>query len=142
MTGKIVSANSRPWFSHYEPDVPSTIDVPDITLHELFEAAVRDYPGNTATIFFGQRLTYAQLDEQANRFAAGLQSIGVRRGERVALILPNCPQFLIALYGTLKAGAVALPTNPLYLQRELKGQFNDAGVETVIALNIIGQRVQ
>src|SRR5438552_3161507 len=101
--------DERPWFSHYEADVPTTIDVPDIALHELFEAAVRDYPNNTATIFFRQRLTYAQLDEQANRFAAGLQSIGVKQGERIAIILPNCPQFLIALYGALKAGAVALP---------------------------------
>lgn len=120
----------------------ATIDLPDFTLQGMFEASVRDYASNTATIFFGQRLTYARLDEQANRFAAGLQSLGVRQGDRVAIILPNCPQFLIALYGTLKAGAVALPTNPLYVQRELKTQFNDAGVETVIALNIIGPRVQ
>ncbi len=134
--------HDSPWFSHYEPDVPSTIDIPNITLHGLFEATVRDYPTNTATIFFGQRLTYAQLDEQANRFAAGLQSLGVGQGDRVAIILPNCPQFLIALYGALKAGAVALPTNPLYVQRELKNQFNDADVGTVIALDIIGPRVQ
>ena len=133
---------NRPWYAHYEPDVPTAIDIPNITLHEFFEQAAREWPNNVATIFFGKRLTYAQLDEQANRFAAGLQSIGVKPGERVAIILPNCPQFLIALYGVLKAGAVALPTNPLYVQRELKGQFNDAGVETVIALNIIGPRVQ
>jgi long-chain acyl-CoA synthetase len=133
---------SRPWFAHYEPDVPTTIDVPDITLHEFFEGAARESPGNVATIFFGEKLTYTQLDEQANRFAAGLQSMGVKAGERVAIILPNCPQFLIALYGVLKAGAVALPTNPLYVQRELKWQFNDAGVETVIALNIIVPKVQ
>jgi long-chain acyl-CoA synthetase len=138
----MTEVRERPWFAHYEPDVPTAIDVPNISLHEFFEDAVRQWPDNVATIFFGKRLTYAQLDEQANRFAAGLQSIGVEPGERVAIILPNCPQFLIALYGVLKAGAIALPTNPLYVQRELKGQFNDAGVETVIALNIIGPRVQ
>jgi long-chain acyl-CoA synthetase len=132
----------RPWHAQYEPQVPVAPEIPNVTLHEMLERTVRDYPNNTATIFFGKRLTYAQLDEHANRFAAGLQSLGVRRGDKVALILPNCPQFIIALYGTLKAGAVVLPTNPLYVQRELRGQFNDAGVETVVALNIIGPRVQ
>src|SRR5437762_1020082 len=132
----------RPWFNHYEPQVPRAIEVPDITLQEFFEAAAQGYPNNTATIFFGRRMTYAQLDDHANRFAAALQSLGVQKGDRVALILPNCPQFLIALYGALKAGAVVLPTNPLYVQRELRKQFNDAGVETVVALNIIGPRVQ
>jgi long-chain acyl-CoA synthetase len=132
----------RAWLKHYEPEVPAAVEVPEITLHELFENTVRDYPDNTATIFFGERLTYRQLDDQAGRFAAALQSLGVKRGDRVAIILPNCPQFIIALFGALKAGAVVLPTNPLYVQRELRNQFNDAGVETVIALNIIGPRVQ
>lgn len=132
----------RPWFAHYEPEVPTTLDLPDLTLPEFFEATARDYPNYTATIFFGKRLTYAQLDEQASRFAAGLQSLGVKPGDRVAIILPNCPQFLIAMFGALKAGAVVLPTNPLYVERELKEQFNDAGVETVVALNIIGPKVQ
>jgi len=132
----------RPWHSHYEPQVPVSPEIPDITLHELFERTVLDYPNNTATIFFRRRMTYAQVDEHANRFAAGLQSLGVKRGDRVALILPNCPQFLIALYGALKAGAVVLPTNPLYVPRELRQQFNDAGVETVVALDIIGPKVQ
>jgi long-chain acyl-CoA synthetase len=132
----------RPWQAQYEPQVPLAPEIPAITLHEMFERTVRDYPNNTATIFFGKRLTYAQLDDHANRFAAGLQSLGVKQGDRVALILPNCPQFIIALYGALKAGAVVLPTNPLYVQRELRGQFNDAGVETVVALNMIGPKVQ
>jgi long-chain acyl-CoA synthetase len=131
-----------PWFAHYEPEVPTTLDLPDLTLPEFFEATARDYPNYTATIFFGKRLTYAQLDEQASRFAAGLQSLGVKPGDRLAIILPNCPQFLIAMFGALKAGAVVLPTNPLYVERELKEQFNDARVETVVALNIIGPKVQ
>ncbi len=131
-----------PWLGHYEPQVPSTIEVPPITLHEFFERTVRDYPGNTATIFFDERLTYAQLDEHAERFASGLQSIGVAQGDRVAIILPNCPQFLIALYGALKAGAVAIPLNPSYVGRELHEIFNDAGVETVVTLNTGALRVQ
>jgi long-chain acyl-CoA synthetase len=87
-------------------------------------------------------MTYGQLNEQANRFAAGLQGLGVKQGDRVAIILPNCPQFMVALFGALKAGAVAMPLNPAYVARELRGQFNDAGVEIVVALNTVAPRVQ
>ncbi|MFL5734666.1 MAG: long-chain-fatty-acid--CoA ligase [Chloroflexia bacterium] len=132
---------TSPWLAHYEPQVPQSPVIPNITLHELFEATVHSYPHNTATIFFGARLTYAQLDDHANRLAAGLQSLGVTRGERVGLLLPNCPQFIIALYAALKAGAVVVPANPLYTQRELRNQFNDSGVETVIALDTLAPRV-
>jgi long-chain acyl-CoA synthetase len=131
-----------PWFAHYEAEVPPEIIIPHVSLHEFFEATVRDYPNNVATLFFGERLTYAQIDDQANRFAAALQSLGVQQGDRVALVLPNCPQFLIALFGALKAGAVVAPMNPAYTARELRNQFNDAGVETVVALNSAAPRVQ
>jgi long-chain acyl-CoA synthetase len=134
--------SARPWLAHYEPQVPAVPDIPDILLHELFERTATAYPDNVATIFFGQRLTYGALDEQAGRFAAGLQSLGVARGERVGLLLPNCPQFLIALYGALKAGALVVPANPLYTPRELRNQFNDSGVQTVITLNTLAPRVQ
>ena len=137
-----VDANEKAWFTHYEPEVPRTLEVPDIALHELFERTVAEYPQNTATIFFGERLTYAQLDEQANLFASGLQGLGVAAGDRVAIILPNCPQFLVAIFGVLKAGAVAIPLNPAYVARELKTQFADAGVTTVVALNVVAPRVQ
>src|SRR3954451_13519272 len=134
--------NYRPWFDHYEPEVPPTVEIPDVPLHGLLEATVREYPENVATIFYGRRLTYAQLDEQVNRFASGLQAMGVGPGDRVAIILPNCPQFVIALFGVLKVGAVAVPTNPLYTPRELRNQFNDGGIATVIALNTVAPRVQ
>jgi long-chain acyl-CoA synthetase len=135
------TGKARPWFAHYEAEVPRKMEVPDVTLHEFFERVAVEYPANVATIFFRQRLTYGQLDEQANRFAAGLQGLGVQPGDRVAIILPNCPQFMVALFGVLKAGAVAMPLNPAYVARELKGQFNDAGVETVIAINTVAPRV-
>lgn len=131
-----------PWLAAYEPEVPHDFAPPDLTLHGLFENTAREYPGNTATIFFGARLTYAQLDDQANRFASALQSLGVRQGDRVAIVLPNCPQFLIALFGALKVGAVAIPLNPAYVPRELAVQFTDAGVETVVTLNTNAARVQ
>jgi long-chain acyl-CoA synthetase len=131
-----------PWLASYEPEVPPDFSPPDLTLHDLLEKSAREYPNNTATVFFGARLTYAQLDDQANRFASALQSLGVQRGDRVAIVLPNCPQFLIALFGALKAGAIAIPLNPAYVPRELTAQFTDAGVETVVTLNTNAARVQ
>ncbi|HYP20726.1 MAG TPA: long-chain fatty acid--CoA ligase [Chloroflexia bacterium] len=131
-----------PWQAHYEAQVPPEIEVPGLTLHEFFERTARDYPNNIAAIFFSRRLTYAQLDEQANRFASGLQALGVQPGDRVAILLPNCPQFLIALFGALKAGAVAIPLNPVYVSRELRQVFNDADVRTVVALNVLLPRLE
>lgn len=131
-----------PWLAHYETQVPLTIEVPEITLHEFFERTVRDHPNNIATIFFTRRLTYAQLDEQADRFAAGLQALGIQAGDRVAILLPNCPQFLVALFGVSKVGAVAIPLNPMYVSRELRQIFNDADVQTVVALNVLVPRLQ
>lgn len=134
--------SARPWFAHYEPEVPHTVELPDVTLHAFLERVAGEYPGNVATIFFGEKLTYGQLNEQANRFAAGLQALGVRPGDRVAIILPNCPQFMVVLFGALKAGAVAVPLNPSYTPEELREQFNDVGVETVVALNTVTPRVR
>ncbi len=122
------------WLKHYEPEVPHTIDYPDKPLHWALEEAARKYPDNAATIFFGAKLTYHELNEQANRFAAALAALGVKKGDRVSIHLPNCPQFPIAYYGTLKAGGVVVPTNPLYVEREIERQLNDSGAETIVTL--------
>jgi long-chain acyl-CoA synthetase len=133
--------SERPWIAHYELEVPHTVEVPDVTLHGFFERVAGEYPSNVATIFFGEKLTYGQLNEQASRFAAGLQGLGVRPGDRIAIILPNCPQFMVVLFGALKAGAVAVPLNPSCTPGELREQLNDSGVETVVALNTVAPRV-
>ncbi|MFQ5874329.1 MAG: AMP-binding protein, partial [Dehalococcoidia bacterium] len=112
------------WLKHYEPEVPPTIEYPEKPLHWALEEAARKYPDNTATIFLGAKLTYRELDELASRFAAALSDLGVKKGDRVSVHLPNCPQFVIAYYGTLKAGGVVVPTNPLYVEREIEHQFN------------------
>ena len=90
---------------------------------------------DVATIFFGAKLTYRALNESANRFAHALLNLGLQRGDRVALMLPNCPQFLIAFYGALKAGAVVTAINPLYTPRELTYQLNDADAATLVTLS-------
>jgi long-chain acyl-CoA synthetase len=126
---------SKPWLAHYEAGVPEALQYPTVPLHGLLEQTAARYPERVATIFFGAKLTYRALDEAANRFAHALLGFGVQREERVALILPNCPQFLIAFYGALKAGATVTAANPLYTPRELTHQLNDAGVETLVTLS-------
>ncbi|MBP7600970.1 MAG: long-chain fatty acid--CoA ligase [Thermoflexales bacterium] len=126
---------ARPWISHYEEGVPSSLAYPDQPLQHFLEGAARAHPDRVATVFFKGKLTYAQLNAQADRFAAGLQSLGVKAGDRVAVFLPNSPQFIIAFYGALKAGAVVVPTNPLYTADELARQVNDSGADTLVCLS-------
>ena len=136
-------ATERPWWKHYDPGVPRTLTYPAVPLQQFLSDTAARHPRSIATIFgavVGHRLiegslTYAELDRLADRFAAGLQSLGVRKGDRVALLLPNCPQFVIAFYGALRAGAVVVPCNPLYTAPELRRQLADSGTETLVALS-------
>ncbi|TMG52977.1 MAG: hypothetical protein E6H84_13025, partial [Chloroflexi bacterium] len=133
----------RPWLKQYDPGVPHTLDYPAVPLQQFLTDTAARHPRAVATVFgvvVGHRLiegslTYAELDRLADHFAAGLQSLGVRKGDRVALLLPNCPQFVIAFYGALRAGAVVVPCNPLYTAPELRRQLADSGTETLVALS-------
>jgi len=126
----------RPWYKKWPQTVPQVIEVPDIALHELLRRSTREHGDRPALTFYGLTMTYRQLDEAADRFAAGLRKIGVRPGERVSLLLPNTPHFVVAFFGVLRAGGIVVQTNPLYTPRELEQLYNDAGVETVIALDM------
>ncbi len=134
--------SEKPWVKFYDEGVPAHIDYPELTLPELLAASARKYPQRTATIFMGKALSYAQLDEAATRFAIALSRLGVEKGDRVALVLPNCPQFLIGYYGAMRLGAVVVPTNPMYVEREMEHQFKDAGVKAVLTLDLFYQRVR
>ena len=136
------SEYNHAWLNHYEPQVPHTLTIPDLTLPQLLEHTARAYPANVATIFFGEKLTYAQLNDHIDRLAAGLRSLGVKPNERVGVVLPNCPQFIIGLYAALKAGAIAVPLNPNSTARELHNHFIDAGVSTIIAADTPLDRIQ
>jgi long-chain acyl-CoA synthetase len=125
----------KPWLAHYEPGVPPTLEYPALPLHGLLEQTAERYPEQVATIFFGAKFTYRALDDAANRFAHALLNFGLKRGDRVALVLPNCPQFLISFYGALKAGAVVTAINPLYTPRELTYQCADSEAETLVTLS-------
>ncbi len=133
---------SRPWLRHYEPGVPHAITYPARPLQHLLDDAAERYPDRPAVTFFGRDLTYKTLRDLADRFAGGLQALGLRPGERVSLHLPNCPQFVIAYYGTLKAGGVVVPFNPLYVEREIAGQLADCGAAIAVTLDLFAGRVR
>src|SRR5438034_6713491 len=131
------------WEAAYDRGVPRRLTYPRLPLHTLLEQTASAHPDTPATVFGGAvggrcidaAMTYRNIDDLANRFAAGLQGLGVGKGDRVALVLPNCPQFVYAFFGALKAGAVVVPTNPLYTVRELHNQFADSGARVVVVLS-------
>lgn len=130
------------WLAHYDQGVPARLTYPDGPLQDLLETAARTHPDNIATIFFGARMTYREIEDESNRLAHALQKLGIGKGDRVALVLPNCPQFVVSYYAALKAGAVVVPTNPTYKPREFQHQFADAGVRLVITLNLFVPAIQ
>ena len=132
----------RIWHKHYDPGVPHDLIYPDAPLQELLEGAAKRHGKRTAIEFMGFTLTYQELLAQARRFASALQVQGVKKGDRVAIMLPNCPQFVIAFYGTMLAGAVAVNTSPLYVPRELEHQLKDSGAETLVMLNLFYPRFE
>jgi len=132
----------KPWVKSYEPGVPETVEIPTHTLHQSLSMAAEKYPNNTAIIFFDRKMTYRELDTAATRFAAALQGLGVKKGERVMIYMPNTPQFVIAFYGILRAGGIVVPTNPQYVPRELAYQANDSGTETLVALTMSWKNIR
>ncbi len=132
----------HPWIQHYEPGVPDHLTLPDRPLTWLLDFASHQYANQSALLYYGTRITYAQLSNQANRFAVGLQRLGIQKGDRVAIALPNIPQFPIAFYGALRAGAVVVPTNPLYTEHELQHQLADSGAKVIVMLDMYYPRLQ
>jgi len=132
---------ARPWLRHYPPDVPPTLSYPTHPLQHLLDGAAARAPDRPAVTFFGRTLTYRALRDLSDRFAGGLQRLGFRPGDRVSLHLPNCPQFVVAYYGTLKAGGIVVPCNPLYTAREVTGQLADCGATWAVTLDLFADRV-
>jgi long-chain acyl-CoA synthetase len=130
-----MESSTRSWTARYDAYVPATLSpYPEKTLVDYLREHASAAPDAPAVLFKGSRLSYADLDRLSDRFAAALARQGVRRGDRVALVLPNCPQFLIAELGAWKVGAVVLPLNPLYTGTELIEPLRSAGAKIVVAL--------
>lgn len=121
------------WAGAYADRVPLHIDIPNITLVDMFDDAVTRYSERTALDFFGREVSYRALGEQVARAAAGLRRLGVGPGDRVAILLPNCPQHVIAFYAVLRIGAIVVEQNPLYTESELRTTFADHGAVVAIA---------
>jgi long-chain acyl-CoA synthetase len=135
--------SAKPWLKHYELDMPHTLHpYPERTLLDVMSDTVQQRPEHTALIFKGTRVSYARLEQLTNAFGAALVAQGVQKGDRVALLLPNSPQSIIAQLGAWKAGAIACPINSLYTPRELEHALNEVGAETVIVLTPFYDKVK
>ena len=128
------------WHSFYDQGVPPALDFEALPLPAFLERSAREYPDATALIFLNRRLTYRQLQDDVDRCAAALASLGVESGSRVAIQLPNLPQTVVAFYAVLSLGAVVVMTNPLYVEREIEHQWNDAGCSVAITTDFLFAR--
>ncbi|NJP05023.1 MAG: long-chain fatty acid--CoA ligase [Chloroflexaceae bacterium] len=143
----------RPWFQFYEKGVPRTLQYPAISLISMFSQTASTYPNHTATNFvlqymagslitIGGKLSYRKLEEYIDRFATALYQLGVRKGDRIGLMLPNSPHFLISFFAAMRLGAIVVPINPTYTGRELKYQLQDSEAETIVLLNLFWPRLR
>ncbi len=131
-----------PWVKHYQPGVPAQIELPTQSLVSLYERSVAEAADCVATEFFGRTTTYAELGSQIARAAEGLRRLGVRAGDRVALVLPNCPQHVVAFYAVLRLGAIVVEHNPLYTERELRHIFEDHAARVAICWDVAVAKLQ
>lgn len=124
----------RPWLKHYDPGVPARLDYPAVPVHRFLENAAQKYPDRACTVFQDQTVTYRQMNDLSDRLARALIALGLRKGDRVAVMMPNLPQFVLSFYAILKAGGVVVALNPLYQHTELEYQLGDSGARMLIVL--------
>lgn len=131
----------KPWLQSYPEEIPETIAYDIQPLHRYLEKMVSRYPEKKALHFLGKDVTFADFHDKVKRFANYLQRLGIKKGDRVAIMLPNCPQSVIGYYGTLLAGGIVVQTNPLYTERELEYQLHDSGAKVILCLDLVFPRV-
>ena len=132
---------NKPWLSLYPDEIPHEINFEERTLQSYLKQAAEEYPSKTAISFLGKKLTFEEVYDQSLKLANYLKGLGIKKGDRVSIMLPNCPQAVISYYGVLFAGGIVVQTNPLYMERELEYQVNDSGSEIIITLDILYPRV-
>jgi len=126
--------SDKPWAAHYDKGVPQTIEYPKAPLFHFLEESARKYPDRACTIFKGAVVTYKEMNALSDSIAAALVDMGVKKGDRVGIFMPNTPQFVMAYFGILKAGGVVVATNPLYTPPEIEHQASDAGIEVMFVM--------
>ncbi|MHC4545097.1 MAG: AMP-binding protein [Planctomycetota bacterium] len=133
---------SKPWLKYYPKGVPNEVNVPEVSVPNVFDTMADKHGSKTALIFYGKKIKYAELKELTNRFAAALADLGVTKGDTVALYLLNCPQYVIAYLGALKVGAKVTPISPVYTSKEVKHQLEDSDAKTVVCEDILYDNVE
>ncbi|MBW2083451.1 MAG: AMP-binding protein [Deltaproteobacteria bacterium] len=133
---------SKPWLQYYPEGVPEFVDIPDMSVPELFDQVAQKYKKKNALIFYGKKISYSMLKEAVDRFATALHDIGVSKGGTVALYLLNCPQYVIAYFATLKLGAKVTPISPVYTSKEVRHQLQDSDAKLVVCEDILYDNVE
>jgi long-chain acyl-CoA synthetase len=133
---------TTPWLDNYPPGVAEQIEIPRANLARMLDDTAKRFPERPALHYEGRVITYRELADASWRFGGALRQLGVGKGDKVGLILPNCPQAVIALHGALRIGAVVAQNNPLYTERELAHQLADAGVDVLVTLDLVYERVK
>jgi len=133
---------SKPWLKYYPKDVPAEVDIPNVSVPELLDQSADKFGKKTAVIFYGKKISYAELKELIDRFATALADLGVKKGGTVALFLLNCPQYIIAYFAALKIGAKVTPISPVYTSHEIKHQLEDSDAETIVCQDILYDNVE
>ena len=127
--------DEKPWLQHYDEGVPATLETPKVPVFYFLEESARLYPERACTIFKGARISFQKMNKITDRLAAGLADLGIKKGDRVGIFMPNTPQYVMAYYAILKAGAAVVAINPLYSPREIEHQLKDAGVEVMFVMS-------
>ncbi|HVN72077.1 MAG TPA: AMP-binding protein, partial [Desulfomonilia bacterium] len=133
--------NEKPWLSSYTAGVPEKITFEELCIPDFLEKAAREFPKNMALSFMGYTLTYVQLKDMVDRFATCLTDFGIKKGDSVAILLPNTIQCVVAYHSILKIGGIAVMNNPLYSDKELLHQFNDSGAKTLVTIDLLANRM-
>src|SRR5690625_4320498 len=133
--------NVQRWLSHYPKEIPVTLDYDERPLHAFLKDSAKTYGEKTALTFMGKTMSFSELYSESKKMAHYMQSLGLKKDDRVAIMLPNCPQGVISYYATLLSGAIVVQTNPLYTERELEYQLKDSGATFIICLDILLPRV-
>jgi long-chain acyl-CoA synthetase len=138
---KEIKYEDKPWVASYEKGVPEKIEYEQICLPEILERSARRFPNKMALLFQGYKITFRELNDMVNRFAASLHNFGIDKGDSVAILLPNVIPCVVAYYGILKIGAIAVMNNPLYSDRELEYQFNDSDSKLLVTIDLLANRM-
>jgi long-chain acyl-CoA synthetase len=131
----------KPWLKSYPAAIPQTIDIPDKSLPQVFDEVAGKYSGKDAIIFYGNKISYGKLKEEVDRFASALYGLGIGKGDKLAIYLLNSPQYIIAYFGALKAGATLTPISPVYTSIEVKHQLEDSGAESIVCQDFLYDNV-